>query len=526
MPDPKLVFATLIYFSITSSQIEGKPNIVFVMVDDLGWANVGWHNPAPDNAQTPYSMELLKDGIELNHHYAFPYCSPSRSSFMSGRFPYHVQQFNFVNFCVGQGMHRNMTSLARKMKLAGYHTAAFGKWHLGCSSPDRIPLGLGFDESLIYFEGGEDHWNQRTCITSCLKPVTVDEQPFTDLWENDHPGHGLNNTGLYGSLLYTDHAVDFIRNHDPSSGPLFLYFPIQVNHAPLEVPKKYLDRYNSSQFVDRRIYNAMVDVWDEAVKNITDTLKTKGLWENTLFVLSSDNGGPVYSEKIVDFHGGGANNYPLRGGKVSSWEGGVRVSAFVSGGLIPSAMRGQKLNNLMHITDWYATFCELAGVDTFDLEAMHAGLPPVDSISLWPLLSGKNMSSTRFEIPLVIDWQNSSALIVGRHKFLQGPVKQSFWQGPKFPNHTHYGDLNASVILCGQVDPSTGAYSGGCLYDLEVDPTEHNDLAAELPTIMEKMESRLKELRKTHFQPEKQADLKGSIAQVIKNGGFWGPWLP
>ena len=137
----------------------------------------------------------------------------------------------------------------------------------------------------------------------------------------------------------------------------------------------------------------MVNYLDDVLGEIVDALRSRGLWDNLLFVTSTDNGGTVYP-------GGGGNNYPLKGGKVSDWQGGVRGNAFVSGGFLPKAMRGTKTEGYIHLADWYGTFCGLAGVDPTDTKAAQHNLPPVDSMDMWPLISGQNSTSPRVDIPI------------------------------------------------------------------------------------------------------------------------------
>ena len=161
-----------------------RPNLLFFMADDLGWHNVGWHNA---EMKTPHADALVAEGLELERHYAFPYCSPSRSSLMSGRLPFHVQQKNKRNCDTGQGVPRNMTFLSAKLKAAGYQTVHVGKWHLGMSSWGHIPYGRGFDKSLVFFEGAEDHWTQRSCEDpECIKPINDTTSPF-DFWHGSSP---------------------------------------------------------------------------------------------------------------------------------------------------------------------------------------------------------------------------------------------------------------------------------------------------------------------------------------------------
>eukprot|EP00463_Aulacantha_scolymantha_P005849 TRINITY_DN725_c0_g1_i1.p1 TRINITY_DN725_c0_g1~~TRINITY_DN725_c0_g1_i1.p1 ORF type:complete len:331 (+),score=64.38 TRINITY_DN725_c0_g1_i1:136-993(+) len=243
-----------------------------------------------------------------------------------------------------------MTTLPRKLKQVGYSTHAVGKWHLGCSTPDHTPQGRGFDTSLGYFAGAEDHWTQRQCIDAlCNSPSNGTAPPhwpsgrrvLTDLWHTDGPALGMNGTA-YSGALYTQEVLRVITNHVVKT-PLFFYIAFANNHEPLEAPPEYLSRFPVDWYWDRRMYAAMGSYWDEALGNITNALKARGMWQDTLLVLSSDNGGPNYPTRTPSYvHCGGANNWPLKGGKVSLFEGGVRVPAFVSGGFVPTKLRGTK----------------------------------------------------------------------------------------------------------------------------------------------------------------------------------------
>merc|ERR1712110_989940 len=203
--------------------------------------------------------------------------------------------------------------------------------------------------------------------------------------------------------------------------------------------------------------------------------------------------------------GGGANNWPLRGSKVSNWEGGVRGASFVSGGFLPIKVRGTKLEENLHVADWYATFCFLAGVDPADpntdgvrSDGSKFSLPGVDSINMWPLVAGEVAASPRQEIPVTVHHPifNDSALIIGAYKVLLGPQSLSYWQGPAFPNGTDsepYGKDHGPVLNCGD----DAALEGGCLFNIRVDPAETRDLAQEMPQLLASMKQRLVELSKT-----------------------------
>ena len=255
-----------------------------------------------------------------------------------------------------------------------------------------------------------------------------------------------------------------------------------------------------------------------------------------MLVFSADNGGPVYWSPGSWFGGGGANNWPLKGGKASPWEGGVRASAFVSGGLVPQAQRGTKLEDKVHVADWYATFCALAGVDPTDHAAAAAGLPPVDSINLWPLLSGANTTAPRDVLPLVVDvglghakipLVNYSALIVGDWKWVVGlAIVQSFHQGPQFPNASliPYGEFtNKSYI---QHCPDLGPLGGGCLYNLATDPNELDNVAERHIKVVKQIREQLDALRVTKYQlPSDTSQEKACLAKKDEYGNFYGPWL-
>lgn len=507
------------------------PHLLFFMADDTGWNNVGWHNP---QMHTPNANKLVAEGLTLDRHYVFPYCSPSRSSFMSGRLPIHVQQQNLGNCDLAQGVPRNMTFLSAKLKSAGYRTVHAGKWHLGMSSWGHIPAGRGFDESLVFFAGAEDHLTQRSCTDGeCIIPINDTSGSPHDWWQNSSPARATAGSRHSGFQL-NDFAVKAVLDHEPDVQPLFMYLAPASSHTPLEPPERFANLYPLSWYEDRRLYAGQCSVWDEILGNVTSALMSKQMWSRTLLVFSSDNGGPVYWSSDPSFpHGAGANNWPLLGGKASNWEGGVRAAAFVSGGILAASLRGTTTSAYVHIADWYATFCELAGVDPTDHVAAKYGLPPIDSLSMVQLISSTNGTSPRQEIPISLDWvdgkagssANASALIQGPWKLVQGLQLQTFWQGPEFPNASHipYGNISENWKLCGN---DNDKLKRACLYNIMEDPTEHEDLERAHPDIVDRMVARMEELRRTKYQRASEFDHLACQAQVKANEGFYGPWRP
>ena len=324
--------------------------------------------------------------------------------------------------------------------------------------------------------------------------------PVVDLWNNNQPAWGLNGTD-YEEAMFTERVLQVVKSHDPTT-PLFLYYAPHIVHSPLEVPDNYANFIDDH---DRQYYHAMTKYLDDFVGELVSALKNKGLWDNLLFVISSDNGGPIYP-------GGGANNYPLKGGKASDWQGGIRVNGFVSGGYLPEKMRGQKIDGYIHIADWYATFCNLAGVDPTDERAAEAKLPPIDSLNMWPMISGQNMTSPRVDIPATY-----STLISGDYKILQGDVKQAGWTGPQYPNLTNPAGGIKTVEHCGD---------GGCLYNIKEDPEERENLATKMPDILKEMQQKLAKYQATYFDPN-----RGKVSPLAcqtamdKYKGFWGPFI-
>lgn len=360
------------------------------------------------------------------------------------------------------------------------------------ATPVHTPEGRGFDSSLIYYEHKNDYWTQVG-----LQSVCENYAPIVDLWDSGAPARTLNGTG-FEELLFVDRVLSIIEAHDPTQ-PLFLVYTPHLTHCPLQVPPAVLARFNftddeslcqaqtayifpgstKADFRCRSQYAAMVSLVDEAIGNVTAALRAKGLWNDTLMVLSADNGGPLILDES------GANNAPLRGGKYSDWEGGVRVNAFVSGGFVPPSQRGSVQSNIIHMADWYGTFCSLAGVDPEDPVAAAAGLPPVDSMNVWPLLSGANSTAPRFEIPV-----SNQTLIQGSFKLIEGTMGYAGWTGSAYPNASSSAHDPCDVSM---------ACGSGCIFDVVNDPTEHVNLAPQRPDLVASMSARLAELRKSFF---------------------------
>lgn len=342
-----LVAAFLPFVAI--GQIHAAPNIVFLLADDLGYTDVGFHG---SEIKTPHIDELANSGAKLEAFYVQPVCSPTRAAFMTGRYPIrHGLQVGVVRPWAQYGLPLEERTLPQALQGAGYFTAICGKWHLGHFQRAYLPTSRGFNHQYGHYNGALDYF-------------THDRDGGYDWHRNDQ----VSRDEGYTTKLVGDEAVRLIENHDAKK-PLFLYVPFNAPHGPLQAPQDYLDRYSSIQDTKRRTYAAMVACLDDQVGRIVDALDKRGLRENTLIAFSSDNGGPL---------GSGATNGPLRAGKHTLYEGGVRVSAFANwpGRIVA----GSVVKEPLHMVDWYPTMLKLAGA------SLEQKLP-LDGRDAWPTIT-------------------------------------------------------------------------------------------------------------------------------------------
>lgn len=515
------------------------PRVIFtVLADDVGVAQVGFvpGSPAaiggPGGASvTPRLDALAAAGARLSAHFTSFWCTPSRAAFLTGRLPVHVVNQQSFPETPNQGIPRNMTSVATYLRDAGWQTAAVGKWDAGMATRDHTPVGRGFSESLVSFEHMTDRWTQGIFPggTAC----TLYDATVADLWDGDGPARGLNGTG-FSEDLHVARLLSIVANAS-ADAPLFLYYAPHVAHYPLQVPQASLARFafldddepacNATipyiypgagadvHFRCRTQQAALMNLLDSAIGSVVDALIARDWWSETLMVYASDNGAPL------DIQESGGNNFPLRGGKYSSWQGGVLTPAFVSGGFLPPSRRGVVIDQPIHLADWLATFAGLANVSMVDHRAAAAGLPPIDSLDVWPLIMGVNATSPRVEFPI-----SPAVLVAWPWKLLRGPQDWSGYTSRVYPN---------ASSVAPDASPNTWTFcGGGCLYNLQADPLELNDVAAANPTLVSALSTRLDVLAQGFFSnndtgidacPPGTA-LCGCWAAVHTWGGFLGPY--
>jgi arylsulfatase B len=519
--------------------------IVYILADDTGYGNLGFAPNSParrlgpnGTSLTPNLDALASQGLVLSNHVAHFMCTPSRCSFLTGRLPVHVQQGQDFPETPHAGIPRNMTTFANKLQAAGWSTHIAGKYDAGMATRDHTPEGRGFNTSLVFWEHMADSYSQQIFPggTAC----TLVNPSIVDLWSNGGPARGINGTGFVEDLFINRVLSTIQEADDPVNGngpPLFIYYAPKVLHYPLEVPPAQLAKYAwvlsdddepecnaTTPYISPGVtgpYNcrrqgwALVGMLDDNVQRIVDALAARGWWRQSLLVLASDNGAPL------DLSEAGGTNFPLRGGKYAPWSGGVRVPALVTGGALPLSVRGTVDPSLVHIADFYATFCAFAGVDPTDHKAAAAGLPPIDSLDLWPLITGTNATSPRTEVPIA-----PGALISWPYKLVRGLTWWSGYSGEIYPNASSTAP-NASPDIwvdCGN----------GCLYDLVADETESVDLAASQPQLVVQLSARLDVLEAGFFSnndtainpmcPPNVTLLCGCWAADNIYGGYFGPY--
>ncbi|KAK6176801.1 hypothetical protein SNE40_015033 [Patella caerulea] len=431
-----------------------QPHIVFIVADDLGWNDVGFRNPS---MITPNIDKLAREGVILNQSYVQPVCTPSRSAFMSSVFPF---KSGIQHYVLESGQPAcsslNYTFLPQELKKLGYSTHAAGKWHLGFCKWACTPTFRGFDTFFGFYGGGEDHFTHYT-------------GGYLDYRDQFLPATEYKN--VFSAMAHTEHAVRAIKNHNQSQ-PFFLYMPYQVVHAPVQVPKQYEDMYPNVLNEGRRKFCGMVSVLDEGVGNITQALKDAGMYDDTLIIFTADNGG----ELLGNF----ANNWPLRAGKHTVYEGGTRGTAFVHGSMLQKTQ--YTYNGMIHAVDWMPTIISAAG-----------GTPITDrdGMDQWDSLQSGSPSK-RSEFVYNLDdfpepLEGHAAIRMGDMKLIEGyPGRYDGWYLPN--NKTKTQKLHMIPYFTGD--------SPVQLYNVIDDPLEKNEISAQYPEVVAKLQARLAEYRK------------------------------
>lgn len=418
-----------------------QPNIVVILADDLGNADLGYRG---GEVRTPNLDALAKGGVRLEAFYGQPVCTPARAALMTGRYPMrHGLQTLVIFPGHSYGLPTDERTLPQALKEAGYDTAMVGKWHLGHADRKYWPQNRGFD----YFYGN---------VVGEVDYFTRERGGLVD-WQRN--GEFLQEPGYYTDLIGDD-AVRIIQTHD-TKRPLFLYAASLAPHAPYQAPQRLVDSYGSIADPMRRTYAAMITSLDEQVGRIVAALAEKKMLDDTIIVFASDNGGatsalfatgarsPEEREQSggVELHAKPpASNGELRGGKGSLHEGGVRVPAIISW---PSHLKPAVVDEPLHMVDVMPTLLARAGA--------HGSVDhPFDGKDMWPTLASGAPSP-------------NEDILINVEPF-RGAIRKGRWK------------LVEIALLPGKVE----------LFDLENDPGETTDVAAANPEELADLRARLR----------------------------------
>ncbi|GAB6019685.1 Arylsulfatase, variant 2 [Chamberlinius hualienensis] len=360
---------------------------------------------------------------------------------MTGYYPFRTGlQHSNLETLLPAGLPTHFSSLPEELKILGYSTHMVGKWHLGYCNWNYTPTYRGFDTFLGYYTGDETYFSH-------------ENEGYLDLRNNTDVVHHLN--GTYSADMFSVRAVEILRYHNQSI-PLFVYLPFQSVHAPLQVPTKYIELYKHIKDPSRRNFSAMVTAMDDAVGQVVEALKQYQLYDNSIIIFTTDNGGQILY---------GGNNYPLRGNKGTLWEGGTRGPALVHSPMLFKS--GYISNEIMHAVDWFPTLIALAGGKA------KAG---VDGVNQWKMISNGSVSSRKQFIYNIDNFNGSlnAAIRVGGYKLIVGnPGKPDGWYPPKRYAKTGLHKSTYKIRFY--------------LFNLKDDPTERHNLAKKLPKKVKQM---------------------------------------
>lgn len=424
----------------SSLSAQRPPNVIVIFADDLGYADIGPFSTieGPARPRTPHLDRMAAEGVRLTSFYvAQAVCSASRMALLTGAYPNRVGISGALNHTAKHGINQQEATLAEILKGRGYATAIYGKWHLGHLKP-FLPVHHGFDEYLG-LPYSNDMWPHH--------PQQKDFYPDLPLIEGDEVIR-LDPDQSQLTTLYTERAVDFIQRNKEK--PFFLYVPHTMPHVPLFVSDKFKGKTPGG------LYGDVIAEIDWSVGQILDAVKRADLDDETLVIFTSDNG-PWLS---YGNHAGSSG--PFREGKGTAFEGGVRVP-FVARwpGRIPS---GAISHTPAMTIDLLPTLAGLAG-------AAIPGDRRLDGRDIWPLLSGERGAADPHEA-LYFYWGTElHAIRSGRWKLHLPHPYQSFEKAG------HDGMPGAYVRK--QIELS--------LYDLENDPGERTNLAAQHPEVVKQL---------------------------------------
>lgn len=551
----KILSCFPLFIGIISART-GKPNIILLIVDDLGWNDVGFHGS--NEIPTPNIDALAYNGMILNRHYTQPTCTPSRTALMTGKYPFKL---GMQGAPIAEGSPNSLPLkeklLPQYLKDLGYATNLVGKWHLGYYKKGCTPTMRGFDSHFGYYNG----WIRYNDSVVFTKGGNV---TGLDAWEN-HQHAGEKFLNKYSTDVFTDEAINVIKAHDTEK-PLLLDLSYSAVHAIRDGSNGQLQvrdfQQNERQFgyikdLDRRMFAGVLSAVDESVGKIIEALHEKSMLKNSVVLFISDNGGATEDSK--DMFRNSASNWPLRGWKYSLTEGGVRgVAAMWSSFVSKKNSVSQKI---VHLTDWLPTFYAAAGGNV-------SQLGHIDGINQWDYLTKSQVKSPRKEILLNIDEvKGEEAMIMGNWKLIKINTSPTDFGGSSGRDDKY--NYNMTAVLTCKTHQILNAYSNeiekdskktaqlfwklrnrakidkhcrsrindtnnengsnakcfkeGCLFRISDDHCEFKDLSQKRVEIVTKLRRKLNKHRKSLVKQLINNFDPNSDPKYFHN--YWSPWV-
>ncbi len=440
----------------TASSGAARPNVIVIMADDLGYADISAYGVK--RIATPNIDRIGNEGVKFTDAYAAaPVCAPSRAALQTGRYPGRYG-FEYNNgppardVAENLGLDRGEITIAQGLKTAGYHTGLVGKWHLG-SNDEFYPTNRGYDEFVGFLPGATAYIDSNLPHVRYIDPPGVSLSAMRPRGEHSQVIEGpdrkvVHNENEYLTEYFGRRAVEYIERNARADAPYFLYLAFNAPHDPLVVTQKYYDRFPHIAAEENRIYAAMIAALDDAIGTVLDAVDRSGEADDTVVYFMSDNGCAAYI-------GGICACEPLRGGKLSHYEGGMRVPFMVRW---PARIRSGQVNRTVVST-----------MDVFPTSLIAAGgqLPDdrvYDGVDLMPFLSGQRSGDPHRELM----WRRSPLV----------SIRSGDWK------------------LWKSVD---GAYT--MLFDLSADPNESNNLAESEPARVRELEAAIERWSKDLKDP-------------------------
>lgn len=378
-------------------------HVLFVLVDDMGFNDVGYQSIDLAGV-TPTIDDLANEGIKLSRYYSMHMCTPARSALLTAKYPAHVgMQFETIKPNSEWGLPTSEVTLANMFKSNGFATHGFGKWNQGHASSTQLPTSRGFNTFYGYLTD-EIHYHNHTYPEVFCGSLDLDTQDTSDMlcdYVSDFMAMETNgafrtiSNRTFSNRLFNDKMKHVIHDHvSKSSDPLFVYWAAQNVHGPLDlVPDSWVSDEQMNVLgglpnPHRQLFGRLAAALDKQMKDLIATFTDEGLWDDTLMVFTSDNGGCQIQ--------GGSNN-PLRGGKHFLFDGGVRVPAFIwSKPIAESSLAGTTFGELFHVTDWMPTLVSAANLD---MSAAGVNASEWDGVDQWKsLTSGGVGQAARQEV--------------------------------------------------------------------------------------------------------------------------------